>query len=361
MKTILLSNAAESGEVIRNPSKMEEKMEKIIIKASFIFLLTLSLVSIPGINAWADKKPIKLTLVSGWITPIRGNVMLKEYIKRVNERGEGKVFIDYKGGPEIAPQTESPALVRDGVYDMVHSTPGFYAGLCPEALTVFFTPSDPVLLRKIGFTDMINEIHRKRMGCTYLGSLWRGENFVTYLKKPMKTADFSGLKTHAVTHSVLGLKYLGAVSVSVKSAELYVALQRGVIDAAPLPMGFLAVDKKLNEVCKYILHPPIPITTNASLLINAKRWDSLPSDVKQLMMDTMIEMEPEVFKYFTGLMYSGEKTLVEQKGMEIVKLPPKEAKKLIYAYTEYPWQKFQKDMPEYGPKLYSIVKPYLTK
>ena len=313
----------------------------------------------PRVGA-AEKGEIRLTLVSGWAVPFQGNTKLKEFIKRVNEKGKGKVFIDFKGGVEVAPMTVSPGLVRDGVFDMVFSTPGYYAGLCPESVMGYYAPSDPSLLRKIGYNEIMDEVHRKKMGCAFLGQLWRGENFVILSKKPIRSADFSGWKMHSIPIYTAGLKYLGAATVALELPEFYTALERGVVDAIPLPMGMVPLECKLYEVSKYILHPPIPITTTNSFLINAKRWDGLPPDVRKLIMDTIIAMEPEVYDFFSKVMYSAEDELV-RKGMEVVDLPPAEAKKYYYAFTDHTWEIFTKKFPEYGPKVYEMCKPYLKK
>lgn len=308
----------------------------------------------------AEKDEIRLTVVSGWAVPFQGNIKLKEFVKRVNNAGKGRVFIDFKGGIEIAPMTVSPGLVRDGVYDMAFTTPGYYAGLCPVSVTGYYVPSDPTILRKIGYYNLMDEVHRKKMGCAFLGQLWRGEKFVILSKKPITSANFSGWKMHSIPIFTAGLKYLGAATVALTMPEFYTALERGVVDAVPLPMGMVPLECKLYEVSKYILHPPMPITTSNSFLVNAKRWDGLPPDVKKLIMDTIIALEPEVYDFFSKIMYTAEGELVK-KGMEITDLPPAEAKKYYYAFTDHTWGIFQKKFPEYGPKVYEMVKPYLPR
>ena len=341
------------------PRNYKAKVSIITWISLTIFLMcTYAYTTNPARVEAAEKAEITLTVVSGWPLHFQGNTKLKEFVKRVNEKGKGRVFIDLKGGPEIAPLLESAGLVRDGVFDMAFTTPGYYAGLCPEAVPGYFAPSDPVLLRKIGYNDIIDEVHRKRMGCAFLGQLWRGEKFVILSKKKITSADFSGLKLHTAALYTPAFKYLGAATVSLSTAEFYSALERKVVDAVPMPMGTVPLDAKLYEVSKYILHPPIPITTTNSFLINAKRWDGLPSDVKKLIMGTIIDMEPEVYDFFSKVMYTAEAELVK-KGMEITELPPAEAKKFLYAFGDYTWDIFCKKMPEYVPKIYEMCKPYL--
>src|SRR4030042_1194301 len=61
---------------------------------------------------------ITLTLVSGWSDPWNGNVKLHEFVDRINKESKGKLFINYLGGAEVAPLSETGGLVRDGVFDM---------------------------------------------------------------------------------------------------------------------------------------------------------------------------------------------------------------------------------------------------
>lgn len=334
------------------------KMKRDYFTSAFLTIILMATLILAGGHVYAQT--IKLTLVSGWTSPFLGNVKLEEFVKRVNEKGKGKVFIDFKGGGEIAAISESPGLVRDGVFDMVHTTPGYYGGLCPEAVTGYYAPSNPSLLRKIGFNDIMDEVHRKKMGCAYLGMLWRGEQFAIISKKPIKSADFSGLKMHSIPIYTIALKHLGASTVALSTPEFYGALEKGVVDAVPTVMGTVPIEMKLYEVSKYILHPPIPITSSATFLVNAKRWDGLPSDVKKLIMDILIVMEPEIYDYYTKVMYTAEAQLIE-KGMKITELPPAEKKKYMYAFTDYTWEKFCERMPEYGPKIYGICKPHLQR
>jgi TRAP-type C4-dicarboxylate transport system substrate-binding protein len=307
----------------------------------------------------AQKGEVKLTLVSGWPNTVAFNDKLKVFVKRVNEKGKGKVFIDYKGGPEVAPIQEQAGLVKDGVFDMTLSTPGYYAGLCPQSVPLYYAPPDPVLLRKIGVTEMMDKIHREKMGVTFLGFLVRGEHFTIVSKKPITSADFSGIKMHTIPIFTAALTYLGASTTTLSVPEFYIALETGVVDAIPCPTATVPMDYKLYEVAKYILFPPMPITTTGYILANAARWDGLPEDVQKMITDTMANVEPEVLKYYEDRTAKTLDGLVA-KGMEIVELPPAEAKKYHYAFTDYAWKKFSERNPKWGPKLYELCKPYLV-
>ncbi len=165
---------------------------------------------------------------------------------------------------------------------------------------------------------------------------------------------------HTLPMYTAALTYLGAKTVTLTVPEFYTALETGVVDAIPCPTATVPMDYKLYEVAKYILFPPIPITTTGYVLVNGKRWDGLPGDVRKLITDCIIETEGEVLKYFEDRTEKSLKELVA-KGMEIVKLPPPEAKKYIYAFTDYAWEKFSEKNPKWVPKLYELCKPHLTR
>jgi C4-dicarboxylate-binding protein DctP len=177
-------------------------------------------------------------------------------------------------------------------------------------------------------------------------------------RKPLKSADFHGLKMATIPHVKDALDYLGAATVTVTTMELYQAFERGVIDGATIPHGLNPYEWKVHEVAPYMLEPPIPITAMSNLLFNSKKWDGLPPDVKKLLEDTMAEIELDAHKYYVGVAAEYNEKMVKE-GMQYVKLPPEEANKFIYAFSVYYWKKFIKRFPVWGPMLYEAVQPWM--
>jgi TRAP-type C4-dicarboxylate transport system substrate-binding protein len=186
----------------------------------------------------------------------------------------------------------------------------------------------------------------------------RGELFAIVSKEPITSADFHGILMHTLPTYTAGLTYLGASTTTLQVPEFYTALQTGVVDAIPCPIATVPYDYKLYEVAKYMLYPPMPITTTGMILINEARWDGLPEDVKELLTEKMIEVEQGTAEYYEALMYAVVDKLVAE-GMEIVELPPAEAEKYMYAFTDYSWEQFSAKNPEWVPQLYELCKPYL--
>lgn len=322
-------------------------------------LLIAALLVIPLGACTSGGDEITLTLVSGWPAGVAFNEKLMTYIDMVNADGAGKVFIDFKGGPEVAPITEAVGLVKKGVYDMVFSTPGYYGGLSPSCVPFYYLPTDPAFLRELGVHAVADQIMRDEMECAFLGWVTRGEPFAIASKEPITSADFSGILMHTLPMYTAALTYLGASTKTLQVPEFYQALQTGVVDAIPCPASTVIHDYKLYEQASYILFPLMPMTTSGEVIINAAKYDSLPADVQKILTDNMIEVEKEVIAFHGVNSENVLNILLTEKGMQKSELPPAEADKFMYAFTTYVWEQFMDKNPKWVPQLYDLVKDHL--
>ena len=87
----------------------------------------------------------------------------------MNERGEGVVQIEVRGGPEAIGMFQQPDAVRDGVVDMVYTPGSFYGGALPEKDAWSPRTSPAIEARANGGIDLIDQIHQEKMGVKYLG------------------------------------------------------------------------------------------------------------------------------------------------------------------------------------------------
>jgi TRAP-type C4-dicarboxylate transport system substrate-binding protein len=99
-------------------------------------------------------------------------------------------------------------------------------------------------------------------------------------------------------------------------------LQRGIVDA--VITGISAVgERKLYEVTKYLSYPNLTIMVFC-VLINEKKWDSLPSDIQKIMLESAKEAEIDTFN---EAQKTDKESLVflKEKGMDIYD-PPEQQK-----------------------------------
>jgi hypothetical protein len=202
----------------------------------------------------------------------------------------------------------------------------------------------------------MDEVHRKKMGCAYLGMMWRGEKFVIISKKPITSADFSGWKMHSIPIYTTGLKYLGASTVALTTPEFYGALEKGVVDAIPQPMGGVPLDMKLYEVSKYILHRQFYYDLCNLFGKQDVGMDSFRCEKNDYGHD-YCHGTRDLRVLYKRLCIRQRQT--RRKGMKITELPPAEVKKFNYAFSDYTWEKSCEAARI--RKIYEICKPHLTR
>ena len=113
--------------------------------------------------------------------------------------------------------------------------------------------------------------------------------------KPIRTLDdMKGMKirTPSAAQSAQ-LEALGAMPIDMPANQIYNTLDRGVVDAAMIPMS-AAIDFKLIEVAHYFTLDA-PLGRSPFLVaMNQARYDKLPADVKKVIDGTTgLEPQPE--------------------------------------------------------------------
>jgi TRAP-type C4-dicarboxylate transport system substrate-binding protein len=106
--------------------------------------------------------------------------------------------------------------------------------------------------------------------------------FGTTKKKINTIDDMKGLKMCVIGSGLLMDKFkaLGFSTVFIPMSDIYMALERGVADGSHLSYD-LCISRRWGDVVKFI----VPITMNTPnfyMVMNQKKWDSLPPDVQQV-------------------------------------------------------------------------------
>jgi TRAP-type mannitol/chloroaromatic compound transport system substrate-binding protein len=101
----------------------------------------------------------------------------------------------------------------------------------------------------------------------------------------IEAKDYKGLNFRGVgwTGFVLAEPEFGASGIVIPSADVYTALQTGVIDACEVGSVFGNMNNGFHEVCKYGGWPGMhQLSQTGSLLVSGKAWASLPPDIQEI-------------------------------------------------------------------------------
>ena len=314
-----------------------------LIVAALVFSLTVGFAGVAGAG------PIKLKAVSAWPVGFQSVDKFHEWIKIVNEKGQGKVQIELLGGPEVIPMPEQVGALRRGVMDVLLTAGGYTMGTIPEAYAFGLSRISPLEERESGFYDLMNQIHQKyglvyvgrAMGLVPLGVLCTN-------KKVERPQELKGQKIRTVMIYDAFMRKLGAVPVTIAEPEIYTALERGVVDGfvAPLASGFTRPG--FHEVVKYIVnHYFYQIPTH--ILANQKSWEKLPDDVRQILNDATHEIESTTVAYYRAI-HDNELKKAQELGVEVIEFSPEDAKWFVDTAYEVGWETLS-EKSEYAEQL----------
>jgi TRAP-type C4-dicarboxylate transport system substrate-binding protein len=181
-------------------------------------------------------------------------------------------------------------MARNGVADIVWTAPGYSAGKFPrvEALELpFVLPYGGQSGNAIIWDYFEQYAQDDFKGFKVLALFGDGGMDVHTRNAPVRALeDFKGLKLRASSRTAAKtLESLGATPVSMPPAQMTEAIAKGVVDGA-LATWEVVAPTKLDEVTNYhsLLgegQPAIGYTV-LSMLMNKRKYDSLPVDLKEI-------------------------------------------------------------------------------
>ena len=217
--------------------------------------------------------------------------------------------------------------IQKGMFEMTKQYEGYDIGRLPHAAFTSAMPCGYTNTWQLdtwfwakGGIEMLREEYKK-MGVYYLAPTIYDEEPI-HSKFPINSiADMKGKKARFVGVAGPVLNKLGARVTPMATAEVYSALEKGVIDFADrggLPANY---DVGLYEVAKYIIlpgfHQPVTATYYAT---NLKAWNKLPKDIQAILECAAREAAADLFQLNkTRSMEALEK--FKEKGCKVIYLP----------------------------------------
>lgn len=323
------------------------------LSMAILWMGAVFLLSVP--STVIAKDTIVLKAVTSFPKNAMVNRALPDLIDLVEKKSNGRLKINYVGGPEVVKSFDQGEALRRGVIDMILYTPfGYLKSFAPVLQAKGLSQLTPWEERKAGVHDIWDEICQKKIGAKYLGSIHSVIDFSIYTnKKVEKLSDFKGLKIRAMPLYTPFLKKLGAKPIIIPPTDIYTAMQRGVVDGYMFTSDFEIPDWGWHEVTKYKILPGVFQLENATL-VNLKKYNSLPKDLQQVLEDCV-----EVFEGVDTVRILRRKDKaweeMQAQGVSEISLPPGEAQEYIKTAYEATWEEIIKEGAEYGPKLKKLI------
>jgi TRAP-type C4-dicarboxylate transport system substrate-binding protein len=169
---------------------------------------------------------------------------------------------------------------------------------------------------------------------------WDPANGIWSTKEIKSLQDFKGLKVRVGGYlPTLGIKAMGARPVTIAGSELAPAMMAGTIDAVLTSLGY-GYSIGLAKVSKFFTLTPLSPTWSAVTVMNKKKFDSLPADLQEVVLDVGRELQ-QMVSLSTTAEYVMSIDTVDFSGVKRLTLPEEDQKKALEAckIVEEEWLK----------------------
>jgi TRAP-type C4-dicarboxylate transport system substrate-binding protein len=265
----------------------------------------------------------------------------------VAKKAPGELKIQFIGGPEAVKSQDQVQAAQRGMVDMVFTTNAYYVSVLPEVDCLKLSDYTPAEERTNGAWAFMNDLHRK-IGLYYLARLGLGTEFYLYLKKPIKTADLKGLNIRVSPMYLQVIKGLGGNPVAIPPTEVYVALERNVVDGYCWPAVGIR-DWGWDRQTKYLVEPGFYETPNP-LVMSLRAWNRLPRKLQDILTEAAAGAEKKVVATFADLAKKERPALLGE-GIRVIDLPPAEKARFLKVAYDDGWEDIIRKHPKTGPEL----------
>ena len=245
------------------------------------------------------------------------SLVSEEWCKEIEKRTNGAVKITIFHGGTLTPPTQAYDGVVKGLSDVAMGVFSYHRGRFP--LTEFsdlpIGVKSCVTAAKL-FTAYYAKFKPKEMDDVQVMYLHGNPpSLVHTVKKTVaKLEDLAGLKMRVTPLGTPIAKALGAAPVAMPMNDAYDALSKNVVDGGFFPYEALE-GWKLGEVVKNTTESwPVGFTSAWFVIMNKKKWESIPPDMQKIIEKVNAEWIERVGKTWDAIDASGKAFALKQGG-----------------------------------------------
>ncbi|MEM7077347.1 MAG: TRAP transporter substrate-binding protein [Pseudomonadota bacterium] len=268
-------------------------------------------------------------LITTWPKNFPGLGMGPERLAdKLRVMSNGRLDIKVYGSGELVGPFEVFDAVSQGTAQMGHGAAYYWRGKIPYAAMFATVPFGMTAQEMNGWLHYGGgmELWRKAyapFGLVPFATGNTGVQMAGWFNKEINSVnDLRGLKMRIPGLGGEVLKRAGGLPVALPGSEIFTSLQTGVIDATEWVGPFNDLALALHTVAEFYYYPgwhePGP---TLETLVNKQAWDSLPPDL-QMMIDTATRaINEDMLSEFTARNNAALRTLVDEHGVQLRRLP----------------------------------------
>ena len=284
-----------------------------------------------GATAQAAPAPSQFEwkLVTTWPKNLPGLGTAPERLaETVEVMSAGRLTIKVYAANELVPAFEVFDAVSEGSAEMGHGAAYYWRGKAAIA-AIFATVPFGMTAQEMnawlhygGGLELWRELYA-RFGIIPMAAGNSGVQMAGWFNKEINTpADIEGLKMRIPGLGGEVFQRAGGVAVSLPGSEIFTALQTGVIDATEWVGPYNDLAFGFQQIARYYYYPgwhePGP---TIEAIVNRDAFNALPDDLKKILETACRAINQDMLDEFTARNAAALKTLVEEHGVEVRRLP----------------------------------------
>jgi TRAP-type mannitol/chloroaromatic compound transport system substrate-binding protein len=268
---------------------------------------------------------IRWKMVMPWSKGLLFYDVAVHFADSVRLASAGRLDIKVFSADELVPAMQSLDAVSKGSAQVGHDWPGYWKGK-NEAFVAFGSvpfgldgEGYNIWMQERGGLEQMQELYGKFNLYALPGGQLGQELGLFSNKRATKMEDFKGMRLRTVGWYMDIMNNLGASVSPLPGGELYLALERGVIDAAEFSSPAMNYPMGFDEITKYAIQPGIHQPgIQCALFFNKQAWDELPQDLQEIVKLAATETNAWSYNWINALNAEAMKRFKEK--VEIVQM-----------------------------------------
>ena len=262
------------------------------------------------------------------------SVLADQFCKEIEARTDGMVKITYYPAGGLAPAPETYDAVVEGICDIGMTCLAYTMGRFPASELVDIPHGYPTgWVATHVATDFYNQFKPIEFNDSHpLYFHAHGPGIVYTTEKPVRSLeDMEGLVLRSTGVGAAIAEALGATGYAAAQGEAYELMSKGTIDGSMTPMEPL-LGWNQAEVVKYVTNCyEIGYSTDFIVVMSLEKWNSLPSDVKQVFTEVSEEWTEKHAKLWTYYDKAAKDYFLTFPDREIIELSADEMARWVEA------------------------------
>ena len=234
-----------------------------------------------------SEETFKWKMVMPWSKGLLFYDMAQHFADSVALASGGRLEIKLFSAGELVGAMESFDAVSKGSAEVGHDWPGYWQGKDQNFVSFGSVPFGldtegyNIWLYERGGLEQMQELNGKYNLYALPGGNGGQEMGFFSNKKATKMEDFKGMRVRTPGWYMDIMTQLGASVTPLPGGEIYLALERGVIDGAEFSTPAMNYPMGFDEITKYVITPGVhQPSVQCALFFNKDAYNKLPADLK---------------------------------------------------------------------------------